>query len=300
MASRADQDQRVYSRSYLTKLRVAEAMDRLCAAMPFARVRIEDIVRESGVSRSNFYHNFSDKNAVVTWIAEQCHANGIFRIGRDLTWFEGHMITTRDMARNFYHNFSDKNAVVTWIAEQCHANGIFRIGRDLTWFEGHMITTRDMARFRTLFNSAAGSTEYAAAEPYFVRARQHNLVETLTDYQHRAIDEQLSFQIEAWPHCELVMAGKFRAGALPYGLKAFCNYLVAMTPRELYEALEPFQIEAWPHCELVMAGKFRAGALPYGLKAFCNYLVAMTPRELYEALEHPVANAAPGELAELR
>ncbi|MCI2240783.1 TetR/AcrR family transcriptional regulator [Adlercreutzia faecimuris] len=206
MASRADQDQRVYSRSYLTKLRVAEAMDRLCAAMPFARVRIEDIVRESGVSRSNFYHNFSDKNAVVTWIAEQCHANGIFRIGRDLTWFEG-----------------------------------------------HMITTRDMARFRTLFNSAAGSTEYAAAEPYFVRARQHNLVETLTDYQHRAIDEQLAFQIEAWPHCELVMAGKFRAGALPYGLKAFCNYLVAMTPRELYEALE-----------------------------------------------HPVANAAPGELAELR
>ena len=157
MASRADQDQRVYSRSYLTKLRVAEAMDRLCAAMPFARVRIEDIVRESGVSRSNFYHNFSDKNAVVTWIAEQCHANGIFRIGRDLTWFEG-----------------------------------------------HMITTRDMARFRTLFNSAAGSTEYAA------------------------------------------------------------------------------------------------GALPYGLTAVCNDLVAMTPRELYEALEHPVANAAPGELAELR
>ena len=47
-------DEKIYSRSYLTKLRVAEAMNRLCADTPFARIHIEDIVRESGVSRSNF------------------------------------------------------------------------------------------------------------------------------------------------------------------------------------------------------------------------------------------------------
>ena len=74
-------------------------MNRLCADTPFARLHIEDIVRESGVSRSNFYHNFEDKYAVVNWIGHQCLRDGIFRIGRDLTWLEGPRITTREMAK---------------------------------------------------------------------------------------------------------------------------------------------------------------------------------------------------------
>ncbi len=92
-------NQSMFSKSYMTKLRIAEAMNRLCENTPLKKIRIEDIVAESGVSRSNFYHNFDDKYAVITWLGEVCHENGIFRIGRDLTWYEGHLNTTRDMNR---------------------------------------------------------------------------------------------------------------------------------------------------------------------------------------------------------
>ncbi len=97
-------NQSMFSKSYMTKLRIAEAMNRLCENTPLKKIRIEDIVAESGVSRSNFYHNFDDKYAVITWLGEVCHENGIFRIGRDLTWYEGHLNTTRDMDR-FRHLF---------------------------------------------------------------------------------------------------------------------------------------------------------------------------------------------------
>ncbi len=191
MTGQGTSSHRVYSRSYLTKLRVAEAMDRLCADKPFNRIHIEDIVKESGVSRSNFYHNFEDKNAVVNWLAKQCHEDGIFRIGRDLTWFEG-----------------------------------------------HMITTREMSRFNMLFESASKGHEYQSAIPFFVRERQKNLTETITEFHHAEITEELAFQIESFPYCESIMANKFRNNELPYGLKQFCEYLVACTPRLLYTTLE--------------------------------------------------------------
>lgn len=191
MASQTSSHDRIYSRSYLTKMKVAEAMDRLCHQRPFGKIRIEDIVRESGVSRSNFYHNFEDKNAVVNWLSLQCHENGIFRIGRDLTWFEG-----------------------------------------------HLITTRDMARFSCLFREAGASDDYDAAVPSFVRRRQQNLRETIIEFQRKPLTDQLEFEILAFPTCEVAMASRFRNGELPYTLKQFCEHLVAMTPRELYAALE--------------------------------------------------------------
>lgn len=189
----------MYSRSFRTKMRVVEALDRLCEDKPFAKIRIEDIVKESGVSRSNFYHNFEDKNAAVNWIGDQCHRNGIFRVGRDLTWFEG-----------------------------------------------HMITTRDMCRFRILFDAAGEGRDYESAVPHFVRNRQQNLRETITEFKHMEINDKLDFQIQAFPYCEMTMAARFRAGGLPYGLKTFCNYLVDMTPRELYVALAQPAAETFP------------------------------------------------------
>lgn len=109
MTSATTSSERVYSRSYLTKMKIAEAMNELCGEKPFDKIRIDDIVRQSGVSRSNFYHNFEDKNAVANWLGTQCQKSGIFRIGRDLTWFEGHLITTREMTR--YHQLFDSAGI---------------------------------------------------------------------------------------------------------------------------------------------------------------------------------------------
>lgn len=191
MAGSSSSSTRVYSRSYLTKMKIVEAMNELCLEKPFDKIRIDDIVQKSGVSRSNFYHNFEDKNAVVNWFGMQCHENGIFRIGRDLTWFEG-----------------------------------------------HMITTRDMAQYQRLFDSASAESDYNAAVPFFIRKRTQNLRETIVDYQKKPLTSQLEFETLAFPTCEVSMAARFRQGELPYTLKEFCEHMVAMTPPELYAALE--------------------------------------------------------------
>lgn len=182
----------MFSKSYITKLRIAEAMDRLCETKPFKKIRVEDIVTESGVSRSNFYHNFEDKYDVVTWLGAVCHKNGVFRIGRDLTWFEG-----------------------------------------------HLNTTRDMDRFRCLFTSVGPEDrQYDLPVPQFVRSRQENLRETVVEYQHLELTDELEFQICGLAHVEVTMSAMFRNRELPYDLETFCKLMVDFTPRELYHALE--------------------------------------------------------------
>ena len=181
----------MFSRSYMTKIRIVVAMDRLCEEKPFKKIRIEDIVTASGVSRSNFYHNFEDKYSVVTWIGNICHEDGIFRIGRDLTWEAG-----------------------------------------------HLITTREMTRFKRLFISAGEGTDYESPVPHFIRKRQQNLRETITQYQHLDLTEELEFQTCAFPYCECIMSGKFRNDELDYDVETFCKLLIEMTPPALYQALE--------------------------------------------------------------
>ncbi len=139
---------------------------------------------------------------------------------------------------SFYYHFDDRNAVVQWLSLYFYASGIDQTGRTLTWFEGHMNTTNGFRRFRTLFISAADSSEYGAGGPFFMRHRQDNLAETITEYRHLELTDRLKFQIEALPHAEKVMTDNFERGCYRYTLKEFCELLVSLVPKDLYEALE--------------------------------------------------------------
>lgn len=78
-----------------TKLAVIQALDELCGTRRFERIGVVDIARQAGISRSSFYYHFSSRNDVVGYLSRFAFAQGIDRIGRGLTWFEGHYTTTR-------------------------------------------------------------------------------------------------------------------------------------------------------------------------------------------------------------
>lgn len=181
----------IYSQAFRTKMEIARAFDRLCEERPFSKIRIDAIAKEAGVSRSSFYYHFDDRNAVVQWLS-----------------------------LHFY------------------ASGIDQTGRTLTWFEGHMNTTKGFRQFRTLFTSAADSNEYSAGGPFFMRHRQENLAETIVEYRHLELTDRLRFQIEALPHAEKVMTDNFERGLYRYTLKEFCELMVSLVPKDLYDALE--------------------------------------------------------------
>lgn len=83
-----------YSRSHQTKLKIASTLNTLCSVMDFDEVKVEEVAKLAGVSRSGFYYHFSDLNEVVTWLSSQFYGNGIDQVGRTLTWLEGNLITT--------------------------------------------------------------------------------------------------------------------------------------------------------------------------------------------------------------
>jgi AcrR family transcriptional regulator len=85
------------SRAFITKINIVDALTELCKKKPYAKIGVSDIVAQANISRSGFYHHFEDKNSVVKWVSLQCYSRGIDEIGRTLSWFEGHMITTKGM-----------------------------------------------------------------------------------------------------------------------------------------------------------------------------------------------------------
>lgn len=84
----------IFTQSYLTKMRIAETLESICERTRFDRISTGLIAEEAGISRSSFYYHFESKNAVVIWLSSQAYEQGIDQIGRTLTWFEGHLITT--------------------------------------------------------------------------------------------------------------------------------------------------------------------------------------------------------------
>ena len=83
------------SKSFVTKISIVNALSDLCKTRPYSKVGVNDIVAKAGISRSGFYHHFENKNSVIQWLSLQFYVHGLDEIGRTLTWFEGHMITTK-------------------------------------------------------------------------------------------------------------------------------------------------------------------------------------------------------------
>ncbi|MDR1713860.1 MAG: TetR/AcrR family transcriptional regulator [Coriobacteriales bacterium] len=137
----------------------------------------------------------------------------------------------------FYNYFEDKNSIIQWLSLLHYSNGIDNIGRTMTWFEGYLATTKGLVQFLPLLRSEADNVGYSAGGPTFVRHRQQNLRETLTEYQHLELSANLAFQIEALSYCEEAMAMNYYRGHYDYSVREFCDMLVKAVPQELYQAL---------------------------------------------------------------
>lgn len=84
-----------FSSSFKTKIKIIDAIYTLTDKVPYDQINILAICETADISRSTFYHHFYSKNAALQWHCNFIYEAGIDRIGRDLTWFEGHLITTR-------------------------------------------------------------------------------------------------------------------------------------------------------------------------------------------------------------
>ncbi len=76
-------------------MKILQALADLCKEQPYETISVLEICKNAGVSRSTFYHHFFGKDDITQWHSNIMYSAGIDKIGRSLTWFEGHLITTR-------------------------------------------------------------------------------------------------------------------------------------------------------------------------------------------------------------
>lgn len=82
------------SQSFRTRLSIVDILDELVKEKSYDDIKVTELCRKAGISRTTFYYYFEDKNAVLQWHSDFVYNMGIYEIGRSLTWYEGHYVTT--------------------------------------------------------------------------------------------------------------------------------------------------------------------------------------------------------------
>lgn len=77
-----------------SRVKIFGALRKLAAEKPLDKISVREICDIAGVSKSTFYNNFQDKYAIVNWHYDMVMEAGVNKIGRTLSWEQGHLITS--------------------------------------------------------------------------------------------------------------------------------------------------------------------------------------------------------------
>jgi AcrR family transcriptional regulator len=74
------------------KMSAVQALDELMRSKPIDDISVNSICEQAGMSRATFYRYFSDKYAISTWFLCYIQLQGVDRIGRSCSWYEGYFL----------------------------------------------------------------------------------------------------------------------------------------------------------------------------------------------------------------
>jgi len=138
----------------------------------------------------------------------------------------------------FYRYFDDKFSVPQWHARYAFMQGTNEIGRTLSWYEGYYITELLMTEQLDFYAAVSKSNDYNAIDNYSPRTRRQTFYETVTEYKHLELTEQMRFEIDAIVESETHLFPKWHNGAYECTLEEACAWMVKCVPNDLYELLK--------------------------------------------------------------
>lgn len=173
------------------RLAVAQAVNDMTAAKPFADIQVGEICEAVDISRSSFYRLFEDKYGIARW----CHFLA-FRAG------------------------------------------ICEIGRTLNVRQGNEVTLSGVRMFGGILSGAARERGSNTFYSLITNRHRDSMRETLSDYLHEDIDDELSFQIDMTAESQAVMVALWIDGAYGYEADHFAELMVSCLPRRLFSLLD--------------------------------------------------------------
>lgn len=138
----------------------------------------------------------------------------------------------------FYYHFDDKFDVVQWHYDYVAQRYLAETGRTLTWMQALYRNTHEVLKLRELYLGAFATRGYQSLFSYSKRRRIETLRETLRDYHHVEVDEELEFQLFALAESEVACISRWFKEGMPYDLEQLCLYLVGIVPPRLFSILD--------------------------------------------------------------
>lgn len=129
------------SKQYDTRMKIVGAIEQLLRSRNPDEIRVSDVCRISGVSRTTFYVYFEDIFSAIQWVWDDLCSRTLYRINNELTWEEGHhaMLTGLKEHADFYQKCfvcKDYHSLFAYGYRKslgCHIENIERrLGRALT------------------------------------------------------------------------------------------------------------------------------------------------------------------------
>lgn len=138
----------------------------------------------------------------------------------------------------FYRYFDSKYALHWWWPTYVHKYYLNEVGRTLDWEAGYSHHIKLLSLEENFFKVA---TQYTLGSPcvrsIMPQFRKMALLETLNDYRHEVIDDDLMFCLDTWVKTETeILTEWFRLGTTPHPREA-ADKLIEVMPNRLYTTL---------------------------------------------------------------
>lgn len=85
------------SRQYETRMKILGGIEQLLQSRSPEDIRVCDVCRVCGVSRTTFYVYFEDVSSAIQWLWDDLCSHTIYRINSEITWEEGHRAMLQGM-----------------------------------------------------------------------------------------------------------------------------------------------------------------------------------------------------------
>lgn len=139
----------------------------------------------------------------------------------------------------FYRHFSSKYDIAIWHGKLVQTAYIDEAGRTLDLLTGYRHHFRVLAEEYVFYRSAFKNLGRANNEfPEMNDHRKQTLIETLRDYRHVDIDDDMLFCIDAFVQLETMLITRWLSDGCSLDSDTFASRMVSMIPNRLYDAWE--------------------------------------------------------------
>lgn len=154
-------------------------------------------------------------------------------------------LTVREICRaagisspTFYKYFSDKYHIAQWHFDCVIEDGLAQIGRTLSWREGYLRHLNHLVAQKTLFTPLMKMPPgYQSLMAYGRRKHAEELRRTIVEFKHRAVSDELDFQIGCVVQTGTRSAVDWVQGDMQRSAEVYATYLANAVPRKLFDLL---------------------------------------------------------------